>query len=1315
MDAAQTNIKRIAFFLAIALCLTALVQGARAATLNTSNTSVTIGSSACNNYQSVQLTSSDGSTIQFTVQIQYSGGSNNGDQYGQWLYATVSGSGSTAGPAFTAATAGRAGTTLTVGLNRSIGAVSPTANVVVTPINPSGSPITIEVFYTQNTSCGGNTGSASNSTLSVTPGNVSLTAALGGQQAQTLVVQNLTGSSLTFTISTQGGAWLTATANSTVLSPNGSAAVTVTGDASKVSATGTYSGSVAIQAYLGNSPLDTTLNLGVTFGVTTGSGGGGGGGGGGTLTVNGASSNTYSTSFSLIAPTSPSGQCVPIQDTASGANTYSYQVNTDSGGSWLEANYQTSGTIVGLLSPGSNACVNLLLSNQATALASGVYQGSVSLTSSSGSVATINVTLYVSGGAGPGITVTPSLIYIFPNVAVNGNVVQSENFAISAAPGYTLGTAALSSTADGFSITTPVASGSTESFAVTANSNGLPAGVYTTTVTMQSTTTSSGAVNTTYITLVLPVGQPGATTGGGGTAVAPLVLNFQEQLGNTFWTCGQQAQTLTIIGPQGSPWNAAIVFGSGSNWLSFDSASSGTFGSGPASLSVDLFNGVAGLAASGTPYTATVSITTNAGTSSVAVNLLVTPANSPILLGKPALTTLSSTNGATASQTVAIVGSDNPGSTSSPLITLGTPTASWLTATASGNSMTVNANPAGQNTGVYYGTILVSATAYANAISYPVVLIVNGGGGGTSSGPLTLTTTALSFNNVTGQISQSLGVTASSSTNFTALTSETTCTGATWLQIPTNNYTAGASSTSVTVTVNPAGVANGTTCSGVLSLVTSSVTQTVSVTMTVGSSIGSGNVTVSPLSMSFSYTQGQSVPVAQTATVVNATSGTPSIPFTVTIAESSGTSIAWLQDNNVTSASTPYNNPGLSVSVAPGSLNPGTYQGTVTSTPTGGATQVINVSLTVTGSATVSASPTTLNMSYIVGGASPTATIQVSGGGASAAFTAVASSSAGWLAVSPTSGTTPNSGTFNLTASLVSTVLSTLNPNTYSGTITVTGASPATGTTIINVTLAITAPLPVIIGVTNAASGATGPVSPGELISIYAPTSGANPIGPAIPVKLDSTTCPGTCTQVPMTMGQVQVVFLPIGYTAPLIFVSSGQINAVVPYEIASVANLSVEVKYLGQASNAFPLQSATTAPGIFSYNGTGTGQAAIAEYDATGKYIGINSASLPAQPGWILSVYMTGEGVLVPGATDGAVTMVLPAPPYLPQPLSVPIVRIGNQPCSLAGYGDASGLVSGVLQVNVIVPPGAGSGPVSLSVSLGGNSAQAGMTVALQ
>jgi uncharacterized protein (TIGR03437 family) len=40
---------------------------------------------------------------------------------------------------------------------------------------------------------------------------------------------------------------------------------------------------------------------------------------------------------------------------------------------------------------------------------------------------------------------------------------------------------------------------------------------------------------------------------------------------------------------------------------------------------------------------------------------------------------------------------------------------------------------------------------------------------------------------------------------------------------------------------------------------------------------------------------------------------------------------------------------------------------------------------------------------------------------------------------------------------------------------------------------------------------------------------------------------------------------------------------------------------------------------------------------------------------------------------------------------------------------------VSGVLQVNVIVPPGAGSGPVSLSVSLGGNSAQAGMTVALQ
>jgi uncharacterized protein (TIGR03437 family) len=297
-------------------------------------------------------------------------------------------------------------------------------------------------------------------------------------------------------------------------------------------------------------------------------------------------------------------------------------------------------------------------------------------------------------------------------------------------------------------------------------------------------------------------------------------------------------------------------------------------------------------------------------------------------------------------------------------------------------------------------------------------------------------------------------------------------------------------------------------------------------------------------------------------------------------------------------------------------------------------------------------------------------------------------------------------------------VLATLLPNAtgspYTGTITISGTSPALGTTIVNVSLNITAPLPTITGITNAASGATGPLAPGEIISIYANAS--NPIGPTTLVQLNSTTCPSPCTQVPTTMGGVQVNFLPIGVPAPLIFVSAGQVNAVVPYQAAGIANLSVEVKYLGQTSNAFPVTLTGTAPGVFTALSTGSGPGAIIQYDAKGNYQGVNSATNPAQRGWIVAIYITGEGLVTPAATTGAVTQVSAAPPYTPVPVSgAPMVLIGGQPASVAGYGEVADVVSGFFQVNAIVPQTVSSGPQLVSVTLGTASSQAGVTVAIQ
>jgi uncharacterized protein (TIGR03437 family) len=1311
MDAAQTNIKKIGFFLAIALFLTAPMHGVASVTLTPATTTVNIGNNtSCNSSQTVLLTSSDGTThITFTAYVSYPNGTSSGDANGAWLYANINGASTETGTTISGNT-GASGVTLQIGLNRTFGAPSDTAYVYLTPTGPSGvdtTPIQITVYYAQNTGCAGSPGSVNNGNVSVAPGSVSLAAALGAQQSQALTLTNLTGNSLTFTVSSSGGNWLEYSYNSVTLAGNGTNTVTVTGDGSKLSSSGTVNGTIYITPYLGSNPYGSTIAIPVTFVVGNGTGTGTGGG---TLTINGATSNTYTYSFNYTAPALPSQQCISIQDSASGANSYSDQVSTTSGGNWLLANYSLSGTTPTTLTPGV-ACVTLSLNSTVVpSLASGSYQGTVALTSSSGSTATITVNLYVSGGTAPGVTVSPNSTFTFPGVTAGSTTLQQQQFTITAAGGYSLGTAGVSSAAGWFSMSTPTFSGNTETFTVTANPNGLSAGVYSAVITLASTGPSNG--NTTIL-VSLPVGQGGTGTGGVTSVVAPTTLAFQQQQGNTFWSSLQEAQTITITGQQGSQWSTSIIYGSGgSNWLNFDSPSSGsgTFGSGPASLVVDLFNGVQSLTPSSTPYTATINITTPSGTTSVSVTVLVTSASTAVLFGKPASTTFSSSGGATpAAQSATIVGSDNTGSTSTPPITAGTPTATWISASTSGNTLIISVNPSTLSTGVYSGTIPISASNYSNAINYPVVLIVNGGNG--TSGPLTLSTTSLSFTNVTGQISQNLNITASSSTNFTATASAQSCTGTNWLGIsPGGSLTASSNNTQISVTVNPSGIGNGTTCSGTISLLTSTGTQSVGVSMTVGTASGGGNVTVSPLQMTFAYTQNQTVPAAQNATIVNASSGTAAIPFTVTTATQSGGS--WLQVS-AASGSTPLNNPGLSVSVTPGSMNPGTYQGTVTVTPSGGTAQVINVTLTVTGSAVVTASPTTLSLSYLVGGTSPTSTIQVSGGGSAAAFTAIASSTSNFLKVSPASGTTPNTGTFNLAVSADPTVLATLMPGSYSGTITVSGTSPATGTTIVNVTLNVTAPLPTITGVTNAASGAVGAISPGEVISIYA--NAANPIGPATFVQLNSTTCPSPCTQVPLTMGGVQVVFLPIGAAAPLTFVSAGQINAVVPYSVAGIANLSIEVKYLDQTSNAWPVTLAATAPGVFTANSSGVGPAAVNQYDTTGAYKGINSASNPAQRGWILAIYMTGEGNVSPQPGSGAVTQVSATPPTTPQPFFAPTVLIDSQPASVPGYGEAAGLVSGVLQVNAIVPQGAHSGPVTLSVSLGSGTSQAGVTVNVQ
>jgi len=243
--------------------------------------------------------------------------------------------------------------------------------------------------------------------------------------------------------------------------------------------------------------------------------------------------------------------------------------------------------------------------------------------------------------------------------------------------------------------------------------------------------------------------------------------------------------------------------------------------------------------------------------------------------------------------------------------------------------------------------------------------------------------------------------------------------------------------------------------------------------------------------------------------------------------------------------------------------------------------------------------------------------------------------------------------------------------------------------------LANTAPAIAATGVVSAASYASGPVAPGEIVSLF-----GDSIGPATPM-------PGTLTNprlVANSLAGVHVFF--DGVPAPVLYASSGQVNAVVPFSVSGQSSTRVQSEYLGVLSPPITLQVAAVAPGVFTLNGSGTGSGAILNaVDGT-----VNSAANPVHRGDWVSIFATGGGITTPASLDGF----LGAAP-LPQPNAVVSVSIGGLPCPLNYEGAAPGLISGALQINAQIPAGVSPGPnVPVQVMIGKSAAQRDVTLAV-
>jgi uncharacterized protein (TIGR03118 family) len=238
------------------------------------------------------------------------------------------------------------------------------------------------------------------------------------------------------------------------------------------------------------------------------------------------------------------------------------------------------------------------------------------------------------------------------------------------------------------------------------------------------------------------------------------------------------------------------------------------------------------------------------------------------------------------------------------------------------------------------------------------------------------------------------------------------------------------------------------------------------------------------------------------------------------------------------------------------------------------------------------------------------------------------------------------------------------------------------GATVKRGILGSIAPPAQIDAIYNAAGGQLAAISPGEIVIVTGQTVGPSPLVSAV---IPATGALGT------TVAATSVTFN--GISAPALYASGTYTSAIVPYGVSGSQTASVVLKTGTQTTAAFSIPVTATVPGVFTFNGGGTGAAVALNQDGT-----LNTSANAAARGAVVVLFATGEGLTTPAAPDGSIeTGVILREPMLPVTLS-----IGGTTAQVLYAGGAPGSVAGVLEVEAIVPAGVTPGasvPVILSV----------------
>ncbi|HWB84078.1 MAG TPA: hypothetical protein VG675_08060 [Bryobacteraceae bacterium] len=220
---------------------------------------------------------------------------------------------------------------------------------------------------------------------------------------------------------------------------------------------------------------------------------------------------------------------------------------------------------------------------------------------------------------------------------------------------------------------------------------------------------------------------------------------------------------------------------------------------------------------------------------------------------------------------------------------------------------------------------------------------------------------------------------------------------------------------------------------------------------------------------------------------------------------------------------------------------------------------------------------------------------------------------------------------------------------------------------------------PQIASVVNAAD-MTQPVAPGGLISVFGQQMS--------PVNMAT-------QQIPLPTALGDSCLSVNGAPVPLLFVSSQQINAQLPFNLQGDATLTIHTP--GGISDNYYFSISAVAPSVFRSGTAGpeTGLATIVRDDNNQ----LVTPSNPIHPNNVITIYATGLGRTLPAVDTG-----LPAPADpLPQAVVQPNVTLGGMSLNVTYAGLVPGEV-GVYQINASVPFGVPEGmDIPLVIDQGG------------